>query len=227
MVTPKRPSARICSTMASGKVSVRSRSEATGMTSRSTKRRTVSMISDRTSSSVATGRGLLIAPITIHFAGVDAESQFGEECFPMATSLMHRGLESAAARDPHHVAILAGDDRWTYGELDRAANALAQHLAQQGVGRGDRVAVMTSNRPEFVITVHAASKLGAAAVMLNSSWKAFEVGTAVALTAPRYGVADGAGVALLAQQLGADAVLNLDDAVAAAAVVDRTSDAPA
>ena len=195
------------------------------MTSRSTKRRTVSMISDRTSSSVAAGRGLLIAPITIHFAGVDAESQFGEECFPMATSLMHHGLESAAEKLPDHVAVLAGDDRWTYGELDRAANALAQHLAARGVGRGDRVAVMTSNRPEFVVTVHAASKLGAAPVMLNSSWKAIEVGTAVDLTAPRYGVADGAGVALLAQRLGADAVLDLDDAVAAA-VIDRTSDAP-
>src|SRR3984957_3296712 len=117
MVTPKSPRARICSTMATGKVSDRSRSEATGMTSRATKRRTVSMISERMSSSVAPTFGLLMAPIIIHFVGVDAESQFGEECFPMATSLMHRGLESAAAKDPDHVAILAGGDRWTYGEL--------------------------------------------------------------------------------------------------------------
>src|SRR6202044_656644 len=196
MVTPKRPSARICSTMASGKVSERSRSAATGMTSRATKRWTVSMMADRTSSSVAAGRGLLIAPITIHFAGVDAESQFREECFPMAASLMHHGLESAAEKLPDHTAVLAGDDRWTYGELDRAANALAQHLAAQGIGRGDRVAVITSNRPEFVVTVHAASKLGAAPVMLNSSWKAIEVGTALDLTAPRYGIADGAGADL-------------------------------
>jgi len=142
----------------------------------------------------------------------------------MAASLMHRGLESAAAQDPDHVAVLAGDDRWTYGELDRAANALAQYLADRGVGRGDRVAVMTSNRPEFVVTVQAASKLGAAPVMLNSSWKALEVGTAVALTAPRFGVADGAGAVFLAEQLGAGAVLDLDDP-SAAAVVDRTSNA--
>src|SRR3984957_13703291 len=214
MVTPKRPSARICSTIFSGYVSVRSRSEATGVTSPSPKRRTVSMISVRTSSSVAAGRGLLIAPITIHFAGVDAGSQFREECFPMEASLMHHGLESAADKLPEQVAVLAGDDRWTYRELDRAANALAQHLAELGVGRGDRVAVMTSNRPEFVVTVHAASKLGAAPVMLNSSWKALEVRMAVDLTAPCYAVADGAGVALLAQHLGADAMLDLDDAVA-------------
>src|ERR1700683_1002994 len=117
MVTPKRPSARICSTIFSGKVSDRSRSEATGITSRCTKRRTVATISDRTSSSSGTA---FLTAITIHFTGVDAESQFGEECFPMATSLMHRGLESAAARFPDHVAVLAGEDRWTYGELDRA-----------------------------------------------------------------------------------------------------------
>jgi long-chain acyl-CoA synthetase len=143
----------------------------------------------------------------------------------MATSLMHRGLETAAEKLPEHEAVLAGDDRWTYGELDRAANALAQHFAARGVGRGDRVAVMTSNRPEFVVTVHAASKLGAAPVMLNSSWKALEVGAGVALTGPCYGVADGSGVDLLAGHLGADAVLNLDDRVAAA-VIDRTSSAP-
>src|SRR6202012_5992633 len=102
----------------------------------------------------------------------------------MATGLMHRGLESAAERFPDHAAVLAGDDRWTYGELDRASNALAQHLGDRGLGRGDRVEVMTSNRPECVVTVHAVSKVGAAPVMLNSSWKSLEVGTAFGLTAP-------------------------------------------
>jgi long-chain acyl-CoA synthetase len=143
----------------------------------------------------------------------------------MATSLMHRGLETAAATLPNHAALLAGEDRWTYGELDRAANALAQHLVAQGVVQGDRVALMTTNRPEFVIAVHAASKLGAAPVMFNSSWKAFEVGTAFGLTAPRYGVADGAGVAFLAEHLGAGAVLDLDD-VESATVIDRSHTGP-
>ena len=72
----------------------------------------------------------------------------------MATGLMHHGLESAAQRFADHAAVLAGDDRWTYAELDRAANALARHLAGHGVGPGDRVAVMTSNRPEFVVRRH-------------------------------------------------------------------------
>src|ERR1700683_5175140 len=134
---------------------------------------------------------------------------------------MHRGLESGALRFPDHVAVLGGDERWTFAELDRAANAAAGHLVSLGVGPGDRVAVMTSNRPEFVVVVQATSKLGAAPVLLNSSWKAREVATALGLTGPRCAVADGAAVALLVDQLGAAAVLDLD-APRAASVIDRT-----
>ena len=50
-------------------------------------------------------------------------------------------------------------------ELNGLANAFARHLAAGGVGPGDRVAVMTSNRPEFVVAVHAIAKVGAAAVL--------------------------------------------------------------
>ncbi|HEY6471277.1 MAG TPA: class I adenylate-forming enzyme family protein [Acidimicrobiales bacterium] len=141
----------------------------------------------------------------------------------MTRGLMHFGLESACEQFPHHPAVLAGDDVWTYAELQRASNAAARHLALQGVGPGDRVALMTSNRPEFVVLVHAASKLGAIPVLLNTAWKALEVDAACALTSPLFAVADGDGVALLSDRLGADAVLDLD---ADGAVVDRANAAP-
>src|SRR5215469_12411243 len=135
----------------------------------------------------------------------------------MTRGLMHSGLESSAARFPDHPGVLAGADVWTYAELLRASNAAARHLAVQGVGPGDRLALMTSNRPEFVVVVHAASMVGAVPVLLNAAWKALEVDTALALTNPHYGVADGEGVALLAEHLGAHRVLDLD-AVEAQAV---------
>ena len=141
--------------------------------------------------------------------------------FPMTTGLMHHGLESTADRFPDHPAVLAGPDSWTFADLDRAANAVAHHLAGQGVGRGDRVAVMTSNRPEFVVSVQAASKIGVAPVLLNPAWKALEVQAAVGLTGPRYAVADGPGFALLVEHLG-EGVLDLDDR-ASATVFDRLS----
>ena len=133
----------------------------------------------------------------------------------MASGLMHRGLESAASRFPERPAILAGEDTWTFGDLDRAGNAFAHHLAAHGVGAGDRVAIMTSNRPEFVVAVHAVSKLGAAAVLLSPAWKALEVEHAVGLTSPRYGVADRPAAHVLSECLGAALVFDLDDARAA------------
>jgi acyl-CoA synthetase (AMP-forming)/AMP-acid ligase II len=142
----------------------------------------------------------------------------------MTRGLMHSGLESAATQFPDHPGVLAGDDVWTYAELQRASNDVARHLAVQGVGPGDRLALMTSNRPEFVVAVHAASMLGAVPVLLNTAWKALEVDTALALTEPRYGVADGDGVGLLAERLGDERVLDLD-ADRTRSVVDRSSNA--
>jgi long-chain acyl-CoA synthetase len=142
----------------------------------------------------------------------------------MVTGLMHRGLETSATRSPDHPALLAGDTRWTFSDLDRASNAVALHLHRKGIGPGDRVAVMTSNRPEFAAIVHGASKAGAAPVLLNPAWKALEVDTALGLTGSRYGVADGGGVELLAEHLGPDAVLDLDDP-RATAVIDRAGPA--
>ena len=123
---------------------------------------------------------------------------------------MHRGLEAAAQRFGDRVAIRAGDESWTWRALDDLAVAFSRHLADRGVSPGDRVAIMTSNRVEFVATVHGVSKLGAASVLLSPAWKATEVDHALGLTGPRHAVADGDAVALLADRLGADAVTDLD-----------------
>ena len=138
----------------------------------------------------------------------------------MTPGLMHRGLESAAMRFPDHPAVWAGDVTWTFADLDRAATSVARALMERGIGPGDRVAMMTSNRPEFVAVVHGVSKVGAAPVLLNPAWKMLEVGAALRLTSPRFGVADGAGAGLLREGLGEAAVLDLDDADAVR-IVDR------
>jgi long-chain acyl-CoA synthetase len=127
---------------------------------------------------------------------------------------MHGGLESAARRLGDRDALLAGDEHLSFRDLNGLSNALARHLAARGVTAGDRVAVMTSNRPEFVTTVYAVSKLGAATVLLSPAWKALEVDHALGLTAPRYAIADGEGASLLAERLGPDGVTDLDDGAA-------------
>jgi len=129
----------------------------------------------------------------------------------MAGALMHHGLERAADRFGPRDAVWAGDERWSFQELDGLSNAFSRHLAGRGVVAGDRVAVMTSNRAEFVMVVHAISKLGAAAVLLSPAWKALEVDHAVALTATRHAVVDGGAGSLFGGRLGSEGVTDLDD----------------
>ena len=140
---------------------------------------------------------------------------------------MHHGLEAAAARFPDHPGVLAGDERWTFRRLDRASTAFARYLTEAGLGPGDRVAVMLTNRPEFVVAVHGVSKVGAAAVLVNSAWKAREVEGAVRITGPRYGLADGAAVELLGQHLGPGLVMDVDGNGWAGVVAGADDGAPA
>lgn len=88
-------------------------------------------------------------------------------------------------------AVLAFEDRrLPLPELDARADALAAALAGDGVRAGDRVALMASNRPEFVIAVCAIWRLGAVAALISPAWKRDEVAHALALTEPRYALGD-------------------------------------
>ena len=126
------------------------------------------------------------------------------------SELLHDALARAATETGDQVAVRVDEEAWTFADLDRQSTAFAHHLASQGVGPRDRVAMMTTNRVEFPVAVHAISKLGAAAVLLSPAWKAAEVDHALSLTAPVHAVADGPAVELLAERLGAAHVTDLD-----------------
>jgi acyl-CoA synthetase (AMP-forming)/AMP-acid ligase II len=130
----------------------------------------------------------------------------------MPAALMHHGLERAADRFGDRVAVRSGDASFTFRDLDGLSNAFAWHLASRGIGPRERVAVMTSNRPEFIIAVQAVSKLGAAAVLLSPAWKALEVAHAMELTGPAHAIADGDAPSLLAEHLDRDRVIDVDAA---------------
>lgn len=81
-------------------------------------------------------------------------------------------LEQSAARAPDKVAIVAGDCRTTYAELEADANRLAHALIARGVNRGDRVAICLNNSVEFAISLYAALKAGAVFMPINPTTKA-------------------------------------------------------
>lgn len=68
---------------------------------------------------------------------------------------------------PDRPALVFDGAALGYAELNRAVNRMANALAERGVGPGDRVAVLTGNRPELLVTVFACAKLGAIFVPLN------------------------------------------------------------
>jgi fatty-acyl-CoA synthase len=80
-----------------------------------------------------------------------------------------------AANTPHKLALIDGDVRLSYRDLDARINRLASALAALGVGPGARVAIMMRNRHEFLEAQWAITRLGALAVQVGYRLKAGEV----------------------------------------------------
>lgn len=97
---------------------------------------------------------------------------------------MPYGLAANARAAPFHTALVFGERRLTYGELDRWVNRAAHVLAAYGLGPGGRVAILLSNRPEFFVVTHAAAQLGALAVPINTRWRRDEIAHILADAAP-------------------------------------------
>jgi long-chain acyl-CoA synthetase len=76
-------------------------------------------------------------------------------------------LAGHALRRPGHVALVCGDDRLTYAELDDAVRRAARGLVTLGVRPGDRVMVVLPNSAAFVVAVYAVFSVGAIAVTVN------------------------------------------------------------
>jgi acyl-CoA synthetase (AMP-forming)/AMP-acid ligase II len=78
--------------------------------------------------------------------------------------------KGAAARFPDRAAVIDDFGAVTFGEINARTNALANSLAQAGVGEGDDVAIMCRNHRGFVEATVACAKLGAGALYLNTAF---------------------------------------------------------
>ncbi len=77
-------------------------------------------------------------------------------------------LARRAALHPARPAIIAGDETYSFAALHAWADQLAAQLAALGVAKGDRVAILARNSPAYAAVVHAAPRLGAILVPLNT-----------------------------------------------------------
>jgi long-chain acyl-CoA synthetase len=84
-------------------------------------------------------------------------------------------LENSADKYPEREAIVLGDTRLTYAQVNGAANMVANLLVSRGIRPGDKVALTCANLPYFTIVYYGILKAGATVVPLNVLLKAREV----------------------------------------------------
>src|SRR6185312_13325501 len=75
--------------------------------------------------------------------------------------------EHAIDAVPDRVALISGDEKLTYAQLEERANRLAHYLMEQGVQKDDKVGLYCRNRIEIVIAMLGIIKAGAILVNVN------------------------------------------------------------
>ena len=84
-------------------------------------------------------------------------------------------LLPTACRDPGKLAVVAGGLRATFAEFDTAVNRCAHALAERGLAKGDRVALLSHNCFEYAVLAFATARLGVVLVPVNFMLTADEV----------------------------------------------------
>ena len=82
---------------------------------------------------------------------------------------------AAARRDAPALVDGATGRTLTYGQLIDQVRALAAGLARRGIGKGDVVAILAPNMPEYAVVFFAVSRLGAILTTVNSSYTVEEL----------------------------------------------------
>jgi acyl-CoA synthetase (AMP-forming)/AMP-acid ligase II len=97
--------------------------------------------------------------------------------------LLHEVVEFAAVRTPDAVALIFDDRSWTFAELWAEVSATASWLADRTVV-GDRIAIVSDNRPEVVVLMYAAPMAGVIAMFANTRLVESEINDLIADVTP-------------------------------------------
>ena len=86
-------------------------------------------------------------------------------------------LGNAAGTWGTRTALVSAGQRLSYQELEEDSNRVAHFLAGLGINRGDRIAILLPNSPEYVVLFFGITKIGAVAVPLDIKYKDYELKT--------------------------------------------------
>lgn len=85
------------------------------------------------------------------------------------TRTLHRQLKRQAERYGERTFFWFKDRAYSYLDFDRESDRVAAGLQQLGIGKGDKVGILLSNRPEYLFVWFGLSKLGAVEVPINTA----------------------------------------------------------
>jgi acyl-CoA synthetase (AMP-forming)/AMP-acid ligase II len=87
-------------------------------------------------------------------------------------------------------AVVAGDERLTFADLDQWSDRLAKALVARGIAKGDRIGIAMRNCPAWIVGYMATLKAGGVATLINGWWESHELDCALKLTEPALILAD-------------------------------------
>ena len=128
---------------------------------------------------------------------------------------VHELFEAQVVRTPDAIAVIDGERRLSFGELNARANQLARRLVECGVGRDVPVGVCLERSAEMVIGLLAALKAGGCYLPLDPDYPAERLRRMIANGAPRVVLVDAVGDAVMAA-VGDAVMAAVGDAVMAA-----------
>lgn len=120
-----------------------------------------------------------------------------EEVFGRPVSVFKNRMRSlrqileASLAHPDREYLVFGERRIPCGAHARAVASVARVLSERhGIGKGDRVAILAANCPEWIVAFWAVTSLGGVVVAMNGWWAADEIRYALADSTPKLLIAD-------------------------------------
>lgn len=98
---------------------------------------------------------------------------------PRANANISEYVRESAVRDPQGCALVDGDRRLTWVDLDARVTDFAAGLVRHGLHAGDRVGLLLGNSADFVIAFYGALRAGLCVVPMNPAYTAPEVAVLV------------------------------------------------
>lgn len=109
-----------------------------------------------------------------------------------------------AAKHRDRIALISDRETFTYAELDARANAYARWARANGVGKGDVVALMSLNRPDYLAFWVGVTRVGGVVALLNTNLTGAPLAHCVSIVAPKHVVV---GADLAEAYAGAEALV--------------------